>query len=297
LTLICSTGLILVTIVTVINLQQTFFPQETTINQTSASEEDDESLNQRCVSPLNTTKFIRIVCSIVAAVFIVAENCLSLALIDCSDEPIEEKTNSTINIITKYDECLLLLRHYFLISPVVVLICISFFFHLGFIIKTTLMFIYLIAVILIKTFCIDNKPEYSDQNSFDLYLFCIIIILCFYYRDRYMERTSRSHFLWKAKLRVEQDDVETIGGINKILLENILPQHVAQHFLLNCCRSDALYHERFVSNIISSFLNSFQTLPLFMKFFKLLLMLSGILPLLLCSLQYQIILNFMTRMM
>ncbi|KAF4529612.1 hypothetical protein B566_EDAN017937 [Ephemera danica] len=30
---------------------------------------------------------------------------------------------------------------------------------------------------------------------------------------------------------VEQEDVETMRGINKILLENILPAHVAEHFL------------------------------------------------------------------
>jgi adenylate cyclase 2 len=150
---------------------------------------------------------------------------------------------------------LLLLKHYFLISPIVVLIAISFFFHLGFIIKSLLMFIYLIAIIIIKSLCIDNEPQYNDSKSLELYLFCVIIIVCIYYRDRYMERTARSHFLWKAKLRVEQDDVETMGGINKILLENILPQHVAQHFLLsNCGRNDALYHERCVSNI------SFQTM-------------------------------------
>ena len=38
-------------------------------------------------------------------------------------------------------------------------------------------------------------------------------------------------FLWKSKLKVEQEEVETMGGINKILLENILPAHVAHHFL------------------------------------------------------------------
>jgi len=49
-----------------------------------------------------------------------------------------------------------------------------------------------------------------------------------------IERSYRSqshNILWKSKLRVEQDEVETMRGINKILLENILPAHVADHFL------------------------------------------------------------------
>ena len=36
---------------------------------------------------------------------------------------------------------------------------------------------------------------------------------------------------WRRKFRVEKDDVELTGALNKILLENILPFHVADHFL------------------------------------------------------------------
>ena len=42
---------------------------------------------------------------------------------------------------------------------------------------------------------------------------------------------ARSDFLWRVRLRVEQDEEETMRGYNKVLLENILPAHVAQHFL------------------------------------------------------------------
>jgi hypothetical protein len=43
---------------------------------------------------------------------------------------------------------------------------------------------------------------------------------------------SRSDFLWRSKLDSEQEGVDTMRGINKILLENILPAHVAEHYLL-----------------------------------------------------------------
>lgn len=49
--------------------------------------------------------------------------------------------------------------------------------------------------------------------------------------DRQIEFTARTDFLWQSKLKVEQEEVETMRGINKILLENILPAHVAEHFL------------------------------------------------------------------
>lgn len=56
-------------------------------------------------------------------------------------------------------------------------------------------------------------------------------IILFHILDRQIEFTARVDFLWKAKLKVEQEEVETMRGINKILLENILPAHVAEHFL------------------------------------------------------------------
>jgi hypothetical protein len=58
-----------------------------------------------------------------------------------------------------------------------------------------------------------------------------LVSLILHILDRQVEYTSRTDILWKSKLRVEQDEVETMRGINKILLENILPAHVADHFL------------------------------------------------------------------
>lgn len=58
-----------------------------------------------------------------------------------------------------------------------------------------------------------------------------LIVLVLHVLDRQVEYTSRTNFLWQNKLKVEQNDVETMRGINKILLENILPAHVADHFL------------------------------------------------------------------
>lgn len=59
----------------------------------------------------------------------------------------------------------------------------------------------------------------------------IILIVVFHMLDRKNELAARTDFLWRAKLKVEQEEVETMRGINKILLENILPAHVAEHFL------------------------------------------------------------------
>ncbi|XP_012285023.1 adenylate cyclase type 2 [Orussus abietinus] len=79
--------------------------------------------------------------------------------------------------------------------------------------------------------------------------------------DRQIEYTSRTDFLWKSKLRVEQDEVETMRGINKILLENILPAHVADHFLATRTNQD-LYHERYNSIAVM-----FASIPNYKEFY------------------------------
>lgn len=74
---------------------------------------------------------------------------------------------------------------------------------------------------------------YDIPPELKMTLLLLLTVVLFHVLDRQMEFTSRTDFLWKAKLKVEQEEVETMRGINKILLENILPAHVADHFLSN----------------------------------------------------------------
>ena len=40
------------------------------------------------------------------------------------------------------------------------------------------------------------------------------------------------------KFKVEREEGETMESLNKVLLENMLPAHVAQHFMKQIMRSD-----------------------------------------------------------
>lgn len=46
------------------------------------------------------------------------------------------------------------------------------------------------------------------------YLLTIAIVL--YILDRQGDFVARTDFLWKAKLKIEQEEVETMRGINKV---------------------------------------------------------------------------------
>ncbi|XP_065078953.1 adenylate cyclase type 2 isoform X2 [Ochlerotatus camptorhynchus] len=93
-------------------------------------------------------------------------------------------------------------------------------------------------------------------------LFLLLIASVLHTLDRQGEYVSRTDFLWKAKLKVEQEEVETMRGINKILLENILPAHVAQHFLKKERAVQELYHESYSSVAVM-----FASIPNYKEFY------------------------------
>lgn len=49
-------------------------------------------------------------------------------------------------------------------------------------------------------------------------LFLILIAVVLHILDRQGEFVARTDFLWKAKLKIEQEEVETMRGINKVTL-------------------------------------------------------------------------------
>lgn len=77
----------------------------------------------------------------------------------------------------------------------------------------------------------DMKLEYViDLTSETLILVLVLFSLTF---ARQIEYTNRANFLWRNRLNVDHEELEYISGINKVLLENILPSHVVQHYLTN----------------------------------------------------------------
>lgn len=141
--------------------------------------------------------------------------------------------------------------------------------RVGFLLKLNVMLlsIAVILVIFSQAPVIQLYYESSDIKFYGVhYLMQVgyllaLISLILHILDRQVEYTSRTDILWKSKLRVEQDEVETMRGINKILLENILPAHVADHFLATRTTQE-LYHERY-----SSIAVMFASIPNYKEFY------------------------------
>jgi hypothetical protein len=56
-------------------------------------------------------------------------------------------------------------------------------------------------------------------------LLLLIVVAVLHTLDRQGEFVSRTDFLWKAKLKVEQEEVETMRGINKVSQETLRAKH------------------------------------------------------------------------
>lgn len=90
---------------------------------------------------------------------------------------------------------------------------------------------------------LDHKQELSHL----LYIVMIAVIL--HLIDRQVEYILSLNIQWNEQLESDRVESQTVGQINRILLENILPPHVLKRYLYNTTVSyDQLYHES-VSNV------------------------------------------------
>ncbi|OXU22268.1 hypothetical protein TSAR_001676 [Trichomalopsis sarcophagae] len=141
--------------------------------------------------------------------------------------------------------------------------------RVGSLLKLSVMIISILTLLSIFSQCQVIQDYYYDpRNEFfkvhylvQIGFLLALVGLVLHVLDRRIEYTSRTDFLWKNKLKVEQDEVETMRGINKILLENILPAHVAGHFLATRENQD-LYHESY-----SSIAVMFASIPNYKEFY------------------------------
>ncbi|KAG1938411.1 adenylate cyclase type [Pimephales promelas] len=73
----------------------------------------------------------------------------------------------------------------------------------------------------------------------------IIMMMSFYYFSRHVERQSRKLFLWKVEVHDQKEKVYEMRTNNEALVTNMLPDHVAKHFLGSKKRDEELYSQSY----------------------------------------------------
>ncbi|XP_027725581.1 adenylate cyclase type 7 isoform X1 [Vombatus ursinus] len=104
-----------------------------------------------------------------------------------------------------------------------------------------------------SNFTLNNTSQRSSSGStsrfmkdpktminFYLILFYFTLILLSKQIDYYY----RLDYLWKNKFKKEQEEFETMKNVNHLLLENVLPTHVAEHFIGDKLAED-WYHQSY----------------------------------------------------
>uniref|UniRef100_A0A9J7YUQ0 Adenylate cyclase type 2 n=1 Tax=Cyprinus carpio carpio TaxID=630221 RepID=A0A9J7YUQ0_CYPCA len=97
---------------------------------------------------------------------------------------------------------------------------------------------------LYKTEILDRPGVLKDlktMGSVSLFIFFVTLLVL----ARQNEYYCRLDFLWKNKFKKECEEIETMENLNRVLLENVLPAHVAEHFLARNWKNEDLYHQSY----------------------------------------------------
>ncbi|KAI2652698.1 Adenylate cyclase type 2 [Labeo rohita] len=90
-----------------------------------------------------------------------------------------------------------------------------------------------------------NKPgvlkDLKTMGSVSLFIFFVTLLVL----ARQNEYYCRLDFLWRNKFKKECEEIETMENLNRVLLENVLPAHVAEHFLGRNWKNEDLYHQSY----------------------------------------------------
>ncbi|XP_027425613.1 adenylate cyclase type 4 isoform X4 [Zalophus californianus] len=89
-----------------------------------------------------------------------------------------------------------------------------------------------------------KEPKLMGAISFFIFFFTLLVLA------RQNEYYCRLDFLWQKKLRQEQEETETMENLTRLLLENVLPAHVAPQFIGQNRRNEPptlqdLYHQSY----------------------------------------------------
>ncbi|KAM4736386.1 adenylate cyclase type 3 isoform 3-T3 [Anableps anableps] len=90
--------------------------------------------------------------------------------------------------------------------------------------------------------------EYSSDmvpSKFTMTVMIFIMMVSFYYFSRHVEKLARTLFLWKIEVHEQKEKVYEMRRWNEALVTNMLPEHVARHFLGSKKRDEELYSQSY----------------------------------------------------
>uniref|UniRef100_A0A669D6E8 Adenylate cyclase type 2 n=1 Tax=Oreochromis niloticus TaxID=8128 RepID=A0A669D6E8_ORENI len=152
---------------------------------------------------------------------------------------------------------------YFIYCCILGLVSCSVFLRINYELKMVVM---LVAVVIYNIIILQTHATLLDgfnkdlktMGSVSLFIFFITLLVL----ARQNEYYCRLDFLWRDKFKRECEEIETMENLNRVLLENVLPAHVAEHFLGRNWKNEDLYHQSYESVCVM-----FASIPDFKEFY------------------------------
>uniref|UniRef100_F6Y347 Adenylate cyclase type 2 n=1 Tax=Macaca mulatta TaxID=9544 RepID=F6Y347_MACMU len=205
----------------------------------------------------------RISLTIITTAIILTMAVFNMFFLSDSEETIPPTANTTNTSFSASNNQAAILRAqnlfflpYFIYSCILGLISCSVFLRVNYELKMLIMMVALVGynTILLHTHAhvlgdysqvLFERPgiwkDLKTMGSVSLSIFFITLLVL----GRQNEYYCRLDFLWKNKFKKEREEIETMENLNRVLLENVLPAHVAEHFLARSLKNEDLYHQSY----------------------------------------------------
>uniref|UniRef100_A0A2S2PCS3 adenylate cyclase n=1 Tax=Schizaphis graminum TaxID=13262 RepID=A0A2S2PCS3_SCHGA len=156
-----------------------------------------------------------------------------------------------------------LLFNYLTVCVIILMILVAVYQVLISLVKLSLLIFISTCYFIFSSIFLNHRPiEESFWIRILMFVVMLGLIVALILQAQQTEVTSRLDFLWKLQATEEKEDMEHLEAYNRKLLANILPVHVAEHFLTLDKPVDELYHEQCDSVCIM-----FASIPNFSEFY------------------------------
>ncbi|XP_076129258.1 adenylate cyclase type 8 [Alosa pseudoharengus] len=160
--------------------------------------------------------------------------------------------NAVIITAITLNSCMVTMDMFFVLSGVVSMVTCAVFLRLSSLLKLLV----LLLVLLVHSYFIEvafhtlyfshgeERSRYMRRKGVSILLLAMFVVAVFY-NGRQWEATARLDFLWRLQAQQEVEDMRELREHNECLLHNILPTHVARHFLERSRNDEELYSQSY----------------------------------------------------
>uniref|UniRef100_A0A8C5TUG9 adenylate cyclase n=1 Tax=Malurus cyaneus samueli TaxID=2593467 RepID=A0A8C5TUG9_9PASS len=152
------------------------------------------------------------------------------------DKPIALK-NQTFNSSASFTD-ICSCPEYFVFTGVLAMVTCAVFLRLNSVLKLA------VLLIMIAIYSLLTETIYDGNTISTLVLSCFIFA-SFFFLKLQLEYTARLDFLWRVQAKEEINEMKELREHNENMLRNILPSHVARHFLEKDRDNEELYSQSY----------------------------------------------------